>query len=190
MEKKKEKQSGIYQIQNQINGDFYIGSSKDLNRRQKDHFSLLKRNKNKSLLLQRAVNKYGIDNFKFIILEECSIDQLFILEQKYVDELNPKYNICKLNVSVPIGLEHTPYKNPEKLIELAKQRLIDNPDFGWKSKKIVKLSEHKEILKEYNSLKEYAEEHQCSISNVSKAIKKKQRCKGYYVEYLESYINV
>ena len=190
MKKEKVKQSGIYKIQNQINGDFYIGSSKDLKRRQKDHFSLLKRNKNKSILLQRAVNKYGIDNFEFIILEECPIDQLFILEQKYVDELDPKYNICKLDVSVPIGLEHTPYKNPEKLVELAKQRLIDNPNFGWKSKKIVKLSENKEILKEYNSLKEYAEEHQCSVANVSKAIKKKQRCKGYYVEYLESYINV
>ena len=80
--------------------------------------------------------------------------------------------------------------NLVKLVELAKQRLIDNPNFGWESKKIVKLSENKEILKEYNSLKEYAEEHQCSVANVSKAIKKKQRCKGYYVEYLESYINV
>ena len=46
-------------------------------------------------------------------------------------------------------MKHTPYKNPEKLVELAKQRLIDNSNFGWKFKKIVKLSENKEILKEY-----------------------------------------
>lgn len=34
---------GIYKITNQINGKIYIGSSKDLIRRKKEHFRLLKK---------------------------------------------------------------------------------------------------------------------------------------------------
>jgi len=180
------KQIGIYKIENKINYDFYIGSSRDLKRREKDHFSLLKKNKNKSKILQRAVNKYGIENFKFIIIENCNINDLFILEQKYVDELNPKYNICKTDVSVPIGLEHVHgyYKDYSKYSSLAKNRLIENKNFGWKSKRIAKLNDNKEIIKEYNSLKDYANEYKCSVANISKSIKKEQRCKGYYIKYI------
>ena len=109
--------TGVYKITNQINGKFYIGSSKDLSRRKKDHFRLLKKGINHSILLQRAVNKYGIDNFIFEVIVECPEELLFTIEQKLVDELKPEYNIAIENVAVPIGLPYkdkTLYKNMQK----------------------------------------------------------------------------
>ena len=88
--------TGVYKITNQINGKFYIGSSKDLSRRKKDHFRLLKKGINHSILLQRAVNKYGITNFKFRIIELCEKELLISKEQYYIDKLKPKYNIYKI----------------------------------------------------------------------------------------------
>ena len=38
-------------------------------------------------------------------------------------------------------------------------------------------------LKEYSSLKSYAEEHNCAIGSVGKALKKGTKCKGFYLKY-------
>ena len=38
-------------------------------------------------------------------------------------------------------------------------------------------------LKEYSSLKSYAEEHNCAIGSVGKALKRGTRCKGFYLKY-------
>lgn len=174
--------SGIYKITNKINNKFYIGSSKDLIRRKKDHFRLLKKGINHSTLLQKAVNKYGIDNFIFEIIVECSEDLLFTIEQKIVDELKPKYNIAIKNVSVPTGL---PYKDKSLYKKYAKDRLANNNNFGWRSRTIIKLDNNGNELKEYSSLKSYAEEHKCAIGSVCKALKKGTRCKGFYLKYKE-----
>jgi excinuclease UvrABC nuclease subunit len=172
--------TGIYKITNQINNKFYIGSSKDLSRRKKDHFRLLKKGVNHSVLLQRAVNKYGIDNFIFEIIVECSQELLFTIEQKLVDDLSPEYNIAIEDVSVPIGL---PYKDKSLYKKYAKSRLKNNDNFGWKSRVIIKVDNEGNELKEYPSLKSYAVEHKCAIGSVGKALKKGTRCKGFYLKY-------
>lgn len=172
--------TGIYKITNKINGKFYIGSSKDLVRRRKDHFRLLKKGINHSVLLQRAVNKYGLDNFVFEVLVECSEELLFTIEQKLADELKPEYNIAVENVAVPTGLH---YKDKTLYKKYAEDRLKSNSNFGWKPKIIVKLDIDGNILKEYPSLKSYAKEHNCAIGSVGKALKKGTRCKGFYLKY-------
>lgn len=48
------------------------------------HKSKLKNGKHPNRHLQFAVDKYGIDNFKFYIVEECSIDQLDERECYYI----------------------------------------------------------------------------------------------------------
>lgn len=63
--------SGVYNIINKINGDLYIGSSNQLNTRKTTHFRNLRNGKNHCKILQRAFNKYGEENFEFIILEYC-----------------------------------------------------------------------------------------------------------------------
>src|ERR1035441_8776439 len=95
----KDKVSGIYSITNTINGKVYYGSSVDCERRWYQHKSLLNKNIHKNCHLQLSWNKYGKDAFIFNIIENCSFDQLQIIEQKYLDisKQNPNkyYNIGK-----------------------------------------------------------------------------------------------
>lgn len=67
--------SGIYKITNIINGKCYIGQSKDIERRFAQHISESKR-KRRHTALYNAFEKYGIDNFRFEVIEECCIDEL------------------------------------------------------------------------------------------------------------------
>lgn len=70
---------GIYRITNKINGHMYIGLSKNIEQRIKEHFSHGINGQRKDDLekpLYRAFKKYGKDNFEWDILEECSNELL------------------------------------------------------------------------------------------------------------------
>jgi group I intron endonuclease len=89
------KVSGIYKIINKINGKYYIGSSKNINRRWNEHRSELNRNVHKNSYLQNAWNKYGEKNFEFVIFNKPEKLKLLEIEQKYLDEIkNNRKNLC------------------------------------------------------------------------------------------------
>lgn len=89
--------SGIYKITSKSNpSKTYIGSSTNVKRRKLEHIKRLKRNEHHSIILQRHVDKYGIDDLEFSIIEFCEIDQLLIREQHYIDIINPYFNVCKI----------------------------------------------------------------------------------------------
>jgi group I intron endonuclease len=87
---------GIYKILNIITNNFYIGSSKDLERRKYNHFSKLKENKHKNKKLQADFNKFKEKSFKFIILEEMPNNtktyDLAYKELYYIYKYKPIYN--------------------------------------------------------------------------------------------------
>ena len=56
--------SGIYKIENKITKDIYVGSSVNLSNRKSRHFKDLEKQIHHSIILQRAVNKYGIKNLE------------------------------------------------------------------------------------------------------------------------------
>lgn len=85
----------IYMIKNPINNKFYIGSTKNLKMRMQDHRGRLLRNVHASIILQKAINKYGIDIFEIYVLKECAEDILLDEEQFYLDFLLPQYNVSK-----------------------------------------------------------------------------------------------
>lgn len=87
------KSSGIYRITNVINGNFYIGSSSNIRRRVIEHISTLRHHKGLRVL-QRAWDKYGVDNFVVDVVELCLPAIRLDREQHYLDTLNPKYNIA------------------------------------------------------------------------------------------------
>ncbi len=97
--------SGIYEIRNRINGKRYVGSSKELDVRKQTHFNYLREGKHINKHLQFAVNKYGIENFEFNVLEYCEEDYLITLEQWYFDNENCCYNI-NMNAGGGCGPRH------------------------------------------------------------------------------------
>lgn len=63
----------IYQIKNKINGKIYVGKTLDLPEyRWKEHIHDYSREGYRDRPLYRAFTKYGIENFEFSVIEQCS----------------------------------------------------------------------------------------------------------------------
>lgn len=85
--------SGVYAIVNKEHGKRYIGSSCVIERRWNEHKRKLRLNRHHSPHLQNAWNKYGEGCFDFIVIQECSRENLLKYEQYYLDEeVTPEYN--------------------------------------------------------------------------------------------------
>lgn len=70
-------------------GKFYIGGSKNVYKRNRDHIRELRHNRHHSSRLQNAWNKYGSDTFAFCVLETCSREMVGKREQWYLDAFRP-----------------------------------------------------------------------------------------------------
>ena len=84
---------GIYKITNKINGHAYIGQSVNIQKRLTKHKHY--EQEDSHYPLYRAFQKYGIENFLFEILEECTIDELDNREIywiQYYDTFKNGYN--------------------------------------------------------------------------------------------------
>lgn len=80
---------GIYKIENQINKKCYVGQSINIERRWAEHQRDIK---NLDYPLYLSINKYGLENFKFEIVEECSQDELNQKEIYWIKEYNSYFN--------------------------------------------------------------------------------------------------
>lgn len=83
---------------NLFNGSMYVGSSVKLDRRLRVHLSSIV---SINLPLYNALNKYGLDNlaaFCLVVLQYCKPEEEVCLglEQTYLDQFKPNYNILKL----------------------------------------------------------------------------------------------
>lgn len=88
---------GIYRIINLVNGKSYIGQSTNIKRRWNNHRSACFNTKDHAYdyPIYKAMRKYGLNNFKFEVLEECKIEDLDSKEREwinYFDTLNSGYN--------------------------------------------------------------------------------------------------
>lgn len=87
---------GIYKITNLINNKVYIGLSIDIKERWRAHRSrpFQSNCKQYNSHLYRAIRKYGLENFKFEIIEECNPENLEDREIywiKYYQAKNPNF---------------------------------------------------------------------------------------------------
>lgn len=87
---KKNKISGVYKITNNITGDFYIGSSKNIEKRWANHKSCSSWKWRPGMKLYQAFIKFGLNNFTFEVIEETA--DLHNREQYYIEQLKPTYN--------------------------------------------------------------------------------------------------
>lgn len=79
---------GIYKYQNKLNGKIYIGQSTDIERRYQQHLWDAEKRPEQSTGIDLAINKYGINNFTFEIIEQCNSDQLDERERFWIEYFN------------------------------------------------------------------------------------------------------
>lgn len=75
--------TGIYKIENTINGKVYIGQARDIFLRWDEHKDNYI-NHRYDYCLYKAFDKYGFDNFKFSVLEECEENELCNREKYWI----------------------------------------------------------------------------------------------------------
>lgn len=78
--------TGIYKIQNNINQKIYIGQSKNVEMRWKQH--IYSAETGSQYPIHRALRKYGLENFSFSVLEECEASELNDKEIDWISKLN------------------------------------------------------------------------------------------------------
>ena len=120
-------------IRNKVNNKVYIGSSVNIERRWYSHRYDLRCNKHNNKHLQNAWNKYGEDNFEFIVLEEVKDKSALRIREQYW--LN-KYQAFNASIGYNISLDvkfYKPIYYPKEIIE---KRLLVR--FGRKTPKEVK----------------------------------------------------
>lgn len=89
---------GVYKITNTISGRYYIGYSKDIEKRFSIHRYKLNRNIHDNVFLQRAYNLDGINNFNYEILHRYeTIKEAQEKELIYLNDLNIRNVLYNLN---------------------------------------------------------------------------------------------
>jgi len=104
--------AGIYLIRNTLNNKVYVGSSVCMKRRFNEHLRSLVKGKHHSVLLQRFVNKHGINCLVFDCLQVCDTDQLIAWEQCFIESFEAYksesgYNTCR-KANSQLGTKRTP----------------------------------------------------------------------------------
>lgn len=159
---------GIYKIQSP-SGNFYIGSSTNVNKRLAAHKRQLKNGTHINSALRNAVEKYGVDNISF---QEyfCVFDdaQLRTVEQELIDTLMPAYNISKL-ADCALFDEVVCKKRIKAL-----------------SKQVIRLRDGKVFASGYEAARCYNSK---SPDNLSTAIKNGWKFEGEFWCYAQSPIN-
>ena len=125
-----EKISAVYKITNTVTGDFYIGSSKNVKSRWREHKkpSTWKRLPNNQLY--QDMQKYGLDKFDFQVIAEVEEGSLKEAEQQFIETLKPTYN----NINAK-GLDVERRKKYCKEYEKEYQKEYKKSDKGKESNK-------------------------------------------------------
>lgn len=113
--------SGIYRWVNNNNNKSYVGSAVDLKERFLNYFNINHLIDNSSMLINRALIKYGYTDRRSVILEYCKPEERFDRENYYLDLFEPEYNILKVANFMP---DRTGVKASEESIL---KRIINHP---------------------------------------------------------------
>lgn len=153
----------IYQIENLINNKKYVGSTNNPARRKLEHFNSAKWKSCASYdyPLQKAIRKYGEENFVFSILEECDLENTPEREKYWIQFLNTlTYNGKGYNQTLETQCALRDKELQEKFTEQYSQKcaLVDD----YNNIKIIYKSYHEAARENFN--KDYS-------SNIRKVCK-------------------
>lgn len=125
--------TGVYLIKiiNKPNW-YYIGSASKINKknyndigflqRWRNHFSTLKRNIHFNPILQRSINKYGIENLRFEILEYCDPEKCIEIEDKWLQYYIQNHNVYNINKIHPSKLGYVTSEETKKKISKSRDK--------------------------------------------------------------------
>jgi len=141
---------GIYKITNKLNGRSYIGQSIDVLARIKTH-----KRKSRKLVINKAIQKYGVSSFVFEVIIYCEVSLLDEYEKAlivYHNTISPH----GYNIEVGGKDRHMVESTKEKLSNMMKGRHVgeNNPFYGKSHSEEVK-----KIISEANVGKIISEEH-------------------------------
>lgn len=142
---------GVYKITNIINNKVYIGQSVNIEKRWREHKYAFNRGDHSNIQFQRAWVKYGEDNFRFEVIEECSVDSLNDRESFYIlkfQSTNPQYGYNRT-----FGGE-SPKMTEEYKKYISKLSQFNNSKFTKEQIRRIKMClylgiDRKEIMKEF-----------------------------------------
>lgn len=99
--------AGIYMITNKITKKIYIGMSKNLKERFYNYLYIDRLKADKASRINKALLKYGYNNFSITILEFCDNSSRPLLQAKedsYIKLFKPQYNIARSTYNEDIPL--------------------------------------------------------------------------------------
>ena len=130
--------TGIYLITNKINNKKYVGQAIDIQKRWvKEKYNAFHESSHEyHCARSQAFRKYGLDNFSFEVLEECSVQELNIKEQYWAAFYNT-YTPYGYNVSIcgEQGRQLHKLKNfneVQQIIQDLKNTTLTNKEIGEK----------------------------------------------------------
>ncbi len=203
---------GVYCIQLEKKNYWrsYVGISKNIEQRWREHKNCLRGNYHDNKYLQQSWNKYEEDRFEFHILEEVdNYDELYELEKEYAHTFGYGERSLCFNIGAPgeingwLGRKHTEKSKQKmreaqrgkKLSEEHKQKLSEaqkgekNHNFGKKFSEETKRKMSKALRGEKSSNAKLTEEQARFILAV-KTTRKNQTNSDFKQQELADYFEV
>ena len=172
---------GIYKITSP-NNKVYIGQSVDIEKRLKRYKNL---NCKKQSKIYNSLNKYGVENHIFEIIEECEVEFLNERERYWQDFY--KSNTQKgLNCRLTKTDDKSGKLSKETKLKMVNARKLNINSNSSKSKKVIDNSTG--IV--YNSVAEVARLFSLSASNLSRKLKGTRKNNTNYDYYIKECYNI
>lgn len=172
---------GIYAIHNVVNDKYYIGQAQDINNRWIRHRSNLKNNTHDNSHLQNAYNKYGKENFEYLVIEECEIYELDEKEITYIQQYDSYNNGYNQDLG---GKGCRGYRHTEE--EILKMRMVQNP------RAVLQLDMNLHVVNKWYSTSHAGKTLNLSGRGIKAVCERKNRQKtigGYYWIYEDEYLS-
>lgn len=134
----------IYEIQNTVTGFRYVGCSKNLKSRWKEHRRSLNSGRHHSQHLQNAWNKYGEVSFVFSIIVEYEDEITMFLEEKRLIQTGSNlYNVAEggLGGNSSVGMSEDTLKIYRQNQSKAQFKRYQDPNERLKANSFINLSE-------------------------------------------------
>jgi group I intron endonuclease len=148
----------IYEIKHRKTGLRYIGYSKNVKGRWKEHKRDLTLGKHHSQYLQRAWNKYGENLFEFNIIETCiKLEEVKLREKELISLNTEGYNVASGGTggNTRAGMTKRQAVTYSKKLSEAQKKRYQNPAERLKCNGFANLTEEqrKERLKKWSEAK-------------------------------------